>query len=322
MPYASEGIAPIGGVSQVGLGQLPLDPWGHTMGTASAAAIPLASLGIVPEGNFRPKLNIEVARQLFQKFSERAPGLSTAFGNIFLHLGGYRGNSNASESTRKSNIPTAFERVEFISGLPGPAIGLPIPTMQSWEKAPSWAIGPVEDGNFDIYASRGEGPAEIINEPKSGLKDNISDQVQDFMTNEHEQLAVFRTSFPNVPVKQAPTTNRSLVLNQVANVGNYQGEMNIPDGSVTCRITWTRMDQNDLWVSFSSQASIPQLANQPGTPSNTGVVSGQITQASPTNDGSFLNPDATKDFLIKGKRAISFECENLCIVSVQFYMQA
>lgn len=298
MQFASDNISIAGGVGPIGIG-------------VQYAAVPLIDQDIAPEGNFDPSFgDVYVARRPFERPSERSPGIM----GLFLHL--FRSLSGRPEPTRKDNIATPFESVPFLSGLPGPAIGMPVPSALSWEAAPTWPIGPGEDGNYEIATAWNPDPATVINAKPGQARDDISKQIQDWPTNAHQQLFDFKTSFPSVPVKQSATTTRSVVLAQIGNAGNFVGEMNLPDGTVAARIAWTNKAQNDLWASFGSQAQVPQAANQPG------ASSGMVTQSSSANDGPILNPDDTKFYLVKGKRAISFSCPNACTVNVEIYNQA
>ena len=311
--FASDGIVPIGGVAPVGMGMPPMSFNNSFDRAIEHSRIPLTLRGISPSGTTRPILNIEVQKWPFQKTSERAPGLSTIFGNVFLHLAGFLGGK--SEPTRKNNIPTQFESVTFLTGMPGPPPD-PEGRGMTFEKAPEWGIDFGEGGNFDVSMADSKLIETISNNPNGEKDADISKRIQPWDTNENDQLLTFRASYPSVSVEQAPTTTRSVVLVQVNAAGQFEGEMAIPDGSVTCRIAWTGKLNNDLWANFSAQANLPLAANQPGP------ASGQITQASILNDGPLLNPDETTKYLVKGKRAISFSCNNTCIVNVTFYQQA
>lgn len=314
MTFASDGVRPIGGVGAVGLGTPPMS---IAPGPTQAAGVPLVNQGIDTEGNFRPQLQIPVIKSAFQKAGEKAPGLSSMFGNAFLHVAKWVGG--IAEPTRKNNTPTELECATFLTGSPGPQ---PDPEGRGLliERAPDWGLDFGEGGNFDSTVAKREGIDPILNNKDGEDVPNQSTNMQNWDTNSHAQLTTYRASFPNIGVRQASTEARSLVLAQINNAGPFVGELNIPTGSVTCRITWTKKTQNDLWLSFGGLARIPQF----GTVTIPVQIQDiqNVTQAVAANAGIILNPDDTKDFNIKGKRAMSFSCENACIVNVTFYQQA
>jgi hypothetical protein len=269
---------------------------------------PMKSQRIHADAGFRPRTQMEILKFPQRHTSDKAVSL---FGTFLRMFGGF---SRGPEATRGDNIPSAAERVTFLSGEPQDPSHPDVHGV-NFERVRRGGIDFAEPGNKDIVGSKGVEPQEILNTPADGSPNDVAMQIQDMLTNEHDDLRVMRSSFPNVPVMQAPTMARSIVLQQLGAVGDFLGEMSIPDGSVAARITWTNKAANDLWVSFSSQAFIPSGAKQPAT-------GGGIVQSDLNNDGPILNPDTTKYFLVKSKRAISFRCSAACTVNVQFYAQA
>lgn len=312
MPFASDGVGIVGGVPAIGDGN-----HGHagnhylSVGVENAL-IPLADRNVRPDGHTRPMFQHPVKIWApFEKANEKQPGLGF-FSQVFLHIAAAFGYTGP-EKTRKNNIPTEFERVTFLTGLPAP-------TMEAWEPAtneqPGIDLGEnMNDGNIGTVTL---GPDPILNFPPDEPND-LSQQKQSVRTNEFEQLHVFRSSFPHVPVQQAETTSRSIVLSKPTAGSNFMGEMSIPDGTSAVRITWTGMRSGtDLWVSFGAGGTlIPSAANQPG-----GLTSGLPAQADPTQDGAILNPDDTKKYFVSGKRFISLMSLTQTTVNIQCYQQA
>ncbi len=303
--FASESIGPPGGVSEVGQGKVIY------ASEIERARLPLQYRAMQPNGNFRPRLQIPVEKAGSQRSGEGDVGVGTMFGKAFQRL---MAIFQGPEPTRKDNIMTGYERVEFLSGMPSnpnapDTIGL------TFEPARDDGIYFGEAGNSDVVGSDDMGPQPVINLPKKGATDNISEQIQDFHTNEHDQLLTFKASFPSATVKQAPAFARSLVLAQVGGAGDYRGELVLPNEAVTARITWTNRATVDLWAAFGGDASIPVVGGQTTT-------GGGQTQSATVNDGTVLNPDDRVDYLVKGKRSISFRASAACTVNVQCYIQS
>lgn len=316
--FASDGVGIVGGVNSIGMGSpSPVSGNGADIGSEPSRRgvlnlheFPARNGELIPGGNFRPMLQSLTERFPMLAPNERAPGLSGIFGNAILHLASVLGMRP--EPTRKNNIPTTVEQKTWLSGLP-------YPSSESWEKAGEMGIDFGEGGNFDSSIASNVGPSEVMNQGDQGKFENASEQVQDFMTNEHDMLMAFKTSFPSVPVQQAETVARSVVLQKIGGAGNFVGEMDIPDGTVALRITWTGMRSGtDLWVNFGGAAFIPTATNQPGVL----TASGGPTQANYNNDGVILNPDDTKKYLVKGKRAVGFQTTAVTTVNIQCYQQA
>jgi len=320
MGFASDGVSPIGGAAEIGQGR-PSVIAGAIEGTdREPVRNPLALFGFTTYANFRPLLQSKNRPSPDQRSKEHAPGGSNVFGNAWLRLMDFL---STPQPTRGDNKKTEEERVKFLSGQPkvGGFIdgGPPDPEGRGlmFEPVDTHGVNFHEPGNTDIMSADNNDPAPIINtDPKDGLTphSNLSRDIQGYPTNEHDQLAPWRQSFPSAPVLQAPI-GRSLTLAQIAGAGDFVGEMSIPDGTVAVRLTWTQKATNDLWVSFNGAAT--------STPA--GTVTGGIqapVQASPVSDGPILNPDDTKYYLVKGKRAIGLACKTVCTVNIQFYQQA
>lgn len=303
--FASESIGPPGGVPEVGQGKVTY----HS--EIERARLPLEYRDMQPNGNFRPRTQINVEKAPFQSASQSDVSVGTMFGNVIQKL---RAIFQGPEETRKDTIPSPYERVTFLSGMPSnpdvpETIGL------TFERPKDDGIYFGEAGLKDLRSADDIGPQAVENTPKGGTTDNVSEQIQNWDTNAHDQLRTFRASYPSATVKQAPAFARSVVLQQIGAVGDFRGELILPDGSVTARIAWSNHELVDLWAAFGSDAAIPTATTQT-------VSGGGITQSSVQNDGTILNPDSTIDYLVKGKRAISFRAGGATTVNVIVYMQS
>ena len=336
MGFASEGVNMVGGTAPVGQGRAA-DYAADTqiMGTEPPRG-GLQPKGIQPWGFARPILQVPVVQHKFQKMHEQAPGLSSFFGpwkHTALTILNFLA---APQPTRKDNKPTEDERRVMLAGSPGidGHGGSPQPDLETrglmLEPVARIGVGSPMSGistpsNDPVHGQRSRvkdliggddvDPQDITNTPPGGMTDDVARLTQNWCTNEHDYLTAFRSSFPAASVNQAPAAARNIILKQNGGTGAFLGEMNIPDGAVTARFTWTTTAgvAIDLFWSLTGQAFIPVGTNQPAA---------GITQADIANDTLMLNPDPTTRYLVKGKRAVSFATSVACTVHGEFYMQA
>jgi hypothetical protein len=303
--FAGESIGPPGGVSEVGQGKVT----SHS--EIERARLPLEYRDMQPNGNFRPRTQIPVEKAGNQRASQSDVSIGTMFGNVLRTV---RAVLQGPEPTRKDNILAPYERVTFLSGMPA-NLDVPETIGLTFEPAGDDGIYFGEAGLKDLRSADDMGPQDVENTPKDGLTDNLSVQVQDWDTNAHDQLKTFRASYPSATVKQAPAFARSVVLQQVSGAGDFRGELILPDQAVTVRLAWSAHNLVDLWACFSGDASIPDAATQ-------AAGGGGVVQSAVQNDGTILNPDTRVDYLVKGKRAISFRASGATTVNAIVYMQS
>jgi hypothetical protein len=309
MGFASDGVNMVGGTSPVGQGRPNDMVEAQVMGNEPPRG-DLQSKGIKPVGSFRPMLQTPVIKFPMVRPNETGPGLSSIFGKYFLRVANFL---IGPEPTRGDNIKTPDEAMPYMAGAP---YGERLTTERVSDMGTS---EPGQEGAKEIASAWDHGTsAPIMNMPVDGLTDDQTALVQDWDTNPHQDLRAFRSSFPSVPVAQAPARSVNVVLAQIGGAGSFVGEMNIPDGAVTMRLTKTATATGttiDLWWSLTGMAVIPVSTNQP-----TGA--NLPAQNSVTNDGVMLNPDATTQYFVKGKRAVSFAAAAAITVHGEFYMQA
>lgn len=309
--FASDGVSPVGGVAPIGTGR------SSDVTAANPAGVEpqrggLIAKGIQTQGATRPMLQIPVVRYPGQKAGEVGPGLSTMFGKYFMLALNFLAGP---QETRKPNRPTEEERISFLSGSP---LDQPDPETRGLNIEPVSQMGTSEPGQMaakEVSIAWDGGPQPLTNMPVGGMTDDQTRQVQGWDTNTHEDLTAYRASFPASSVNQGPTVAKNIVLKQVGGAGTFFGEINIPDGAVTMRITWTLKDAGtpiDLWWSLTGQAFIPLGAGQPAA---------GITQSDVANDTVLLNPDPTTRYMVKGKRAVSFAAAVVATVHTEFYLQ-
>lgn len=312
MPFATDGVSPVGGVPEVGVGATGYNVQGSGALGTEPARYTIKAHAFLPFGNFRPQTQVPVLEYPQQKTNETAPGLGTMFGKFFQRL---LGNIQGIEPTRGLNIPTAYERVAVLSGMPNdhPDAERRGLTFERLQQNGKLDFG--QPGNKDLVAASTVGVEPIENEPADGLTDDQTQLVQDYPSNPHQTLRNWRQTWPSSPVKQSPTQTKSVVLAQRGvGGGNFRGEIPIPSAAVTARISWTNKWNTDLWVSFSSAAMVPQGANQ--------VLNGSgDPQAIAANDGPLLNPQTDTDYYVKNKRVISLEASGATTVNVAFFEQ-
>lgn len=311
MGYASEGVNMVGGTSPVGQGRPNDMVESQNMGTEPPRG-GLQGKGIQPHGATKPAFQSFVLRFPWERPNETGPGLSGMFGKYFMAAANFL---IGPQPTRKNNRPTEEERISFLSGTP---LDQPDAETRGMTIEPVSQMGtsePGQEGAREVSFAWDGGPQPIDNMPVDGMTDDQTKQVQGWQTNSHEDLTAWRSSFPGAVVNQAPAIARNIVLKQNGGAGAFLGEMNIPDGSVTMRLTWTLKDAGtpiDLWWSLTGQAFIPVGTGQPAA---------GITQSDIANDTLLLNPNSATAYLVKGKRAVSFATAVACIVHAEFYMQ-